>query len=143
MAWHSIPDLPKHQPTVVRLESRVDDIGIVVIFGPTAPLATIRQYLVSGCADMTPRTTLGRVLSIPYAVVGIPLAFYFLSRAGRDLGVVMRLFYIRICCDLIYCKLCQRRQRRKLYESAVLMTSLPQQAGSDTRSAVAPVGRST
>jgi hypothetical protein len=69
-----------------------------------------------GYSGATPRTVLGRLLTIPYAAFGIPLTFYFLSRVGRDLAVILRTFYRRVCCDFICCKVCQRRQRRKLYE---------------------------
>jgi hypothetical protein len=63
------------------------------------------------------------MLTIPYALIGIPLAFYFLSRIGRDLVVVFRSFYRRIFCDLFCCKLCQRRYRRKQYDTTIALTS--------------------
>ena len=66
-----------------------------------------------GC--QIPRTTAGRLISLPYAVVGIPLTFYFLSRAGRDLARFLETVYRRVCCDVVCCKLCQRRRRRQIY----------------------------
>ena len=66
-----------------------------------------------GC--QIPRTTAGRLISLPYAVVGIPLTFYFLSRAGRDLARFLETVYRRVCCDVVCCKICQRRRRRQIY----------------------------
>ena len=57
----------------------------------------------------------GRLVSLPYAVVGIPLAFCFLSRVGRDLARGLLAVYGRVCCDLLCCKRCLRRRRRRIY----------------------------
>ena len=69
----------------------------------------------TGYGNQIPRTTVGLLVSLPYAVVGIPLTFCFLSRAGRDLARGLLSVYRRFCCDLLCCKRCQRNRRRRIY----------------------------
>jgi len=72
---------------------------------------------VVGYDRQIPDTMVGRLVSLPYAVVGIPLAFNFLFLAGRDLARCVLSVYRRLCCDVLCCKLCDRRRRRRIYSA--------------------------
>jgi len=74
-------------------------------------------YWLTGYGNQIPRSTAGRLVSLPYAVVGIPLTFCFLSRFGRDLARGFLSVYRRVCCDVLCCQRCLRRRRRRIYSS--------------------------
>lgn len=44
----------------------------------------------AGYGGLTPRTTLGRIITIAYAVLGIPLTLIYLSSTGSVLARVAR-----------------------------------------------------
>lgn len=62
---------------------------------------------------MTPRTGWGRLLTIIYGLIGIPLMVLYLWKMGGLLAEGFRLFYQRVCCDLCCCKRCERARRRR------------------------------
>ena len=61
---------------------------------------------------MTPKTSWGRLLTIVYALIGIPLTFLYLSNIGNFLADCFRLFYKRVCCDVLCCEKCERKRKR-------------------------------
>jgi len=65
----------------------------------------------AGYGHIAPKTTWGRLITILYAVVGIPLTFLYLSNIGNVMADCFRLFYRRICCDVCCCQRCARRRR--------------------------------
>ena len=62
---------------------------------------------------MTPKTSWGRLLTIVYALIGIPLTFLYLSNIGNFLADCFRLFYKRVCCDVLCCEKCERKRKRQ------------------------------
>lgn len=63
---------------------------------------------------MAPKTPTGRVVTIVYALVGIPLTFLYLSNIGNFLANCFRLFYRRICCDVCCCQRCARQRQQQV-----------------------------
>jgi hypothetical protein len=61
---------------------------------------------------VAPKTRWGRLLTIVYALVGIPLTFLYLSNIGNFLADCFRLFYKRVCCDVLCCEKCDRKRKR-------------------------------
>ena len=61
---------------------------------------------------MAPKTSWGRILTIVYALIGIPLTFLYLSNIGNFLADCFRLFYKRVCCDVLCCEKCERKRKR-------------------------------
>ena len=66
-----------------------------------------------GYGHIAPKTIQGRMLTIVYALIGIPLTFLYLSNIGNFLADCFRLFYKRICCDIICCQKCERKRKRE------------------------------
>lgn len=62
---------------------------------------------------MAPKTTWGRLVTIVYALIGIPLTFLYLSNIGNFLADCFRLFYKRVCCDICCCQKCERQKKRE------------------------------
>ena len=53
---------------------------------------------------MAPKTTAGRLATIIYALVGIPLTFLYLSNMGNFMAECFRIFYKKVCCSMcIFC----------------------------------------
>jgi len=75
-----------------------------------------KMYIVGflGYGHIAPKTTWGRLLTIVYAIIGIPLTFLYLSNIGNFLANLFRLFYKKICCDVCCCKTCDRKKKLKL-----------------------------
>jgi len=62
---------------------------------------------------VAPKTSWGRLLTIVYALVGIPLTFLYLSNIGNFLADCFRLFYKRVCCDVLCCEQCERERKKQ------------------------------
>ena len=63
-----------------------------------------------GYGHVVPKTTAGRLVTILYALVGIPLTFLFLSNMGNFAAKCFRLFYKKVCCGLcIYVRLTRHK----------------------------------
>jgi len=65
-----------------------------------------------GYGHIAPKTQWGRLITILYALVGIPLTFLYLSNIGNFMADCFRLFYKRICCDVCCCQQCARKNER-------------------------------
>jgi hypothetical protein len=48
-----------------------------------------------------------------YALIGIPLTFLYLSNIGNFMANCFRIFYKRVCCDILCCEKCDRARRRE------------------------------
>jgi len=66
----------------------------------------------AGYGHIAPRTDWGRLITILYALVGIPLTFLYLSNIGNFMADCFRLFYKRICCDVCCCQQCARKHKK-------------------------------
>ena len=53
-------------------------------------------FFVSGYGHVAPKTSWGRLVTIIYALVGIPLTFLYLSNIGNFLADCFRLFYKKV-----------------------------------------------
>ena len=72
---------------------------------------------VLGYGHIAPKTGWGRLLTILYALVGIPLTFLYLSNIGNFLADCFRLFYKKICCDICCCQECDKKKYRERLKS--------------------------
>jgi len=66
----------------------------------------------AGYGHIAPKTKWGRLITIVYAVIGIPLTFLYLSNIGNFMADCFRWFYKRICCDVCCCQQCARKHKK-------------------------------
>ena len=59
-------------------------------FLPTLSLSLALSLCVTGYGSVAPRTVLGRMITLAYAVLGIPLTLVYLSSTGGMLAKVAR-----------------------------------------------------
>ncbi|ESN89916.1 hypothetical protein HELRODRAFT_116717 [Helobdella robusta] len=65
-----------------------------------------------GYGHVVPKTPVGRLVTILYALLGIPLTFLYLSNVGNFAAKCFRLFYKKFCCGLcIYVRLLRHKRR--------------------------------
>ncbi|XP_034236591.1 potassium channel subfamily K member 18-like [Thrips palmi] len=64
---------------------------------PSSFLYSLTLITTIGYGSVSPRTTCGRLVSISYAIVGIPLMLLYLSTTGESLARSFRQAYSRMC----------------------------------------------
>ncbi|KFM60338.1 TWiK family of potassium channels protein 7, partial [Stegodyphus mimosarum] len=60
-----------------------------------------------GYGHVTPKTQLGKIITILYSLIGIPLTLIFLANIGDLMASVFRYLYSRLCCR--WCRGSRRR----------------------------------
>lgn len=65
-----------------------------------------------GYGHIAPRTTMGKIATIFYAIAGIPLMLLCLSNIGDIMASSFRFLYWRVCCYV-----CTREPKRKRHRS--------------------------
>ncbi|XP_050302788.1 uncharacterized protein LOC126740697 isoform X2 [Anthonomus grandis grandis] len=92
--------LKKFERSVVENAAKNDDFhnvsGQKWTFGESL-LYTVTLLTTVGYGKLSPRTTLGKLTSLFYALVGVPLTLIFLSELGHFLAKAVRRGYIRMC----------------------------------------------
>jgi amino acid permease len=53
--------------------------------------------LLSGYGNLTPKTDLGKLVTIVYALIGIPLMLLYMSNIGNILGDSFKYLYTKLC----------------------------------------------
>ena len=66
------------------------------------------KHSLSGYGNIAPKTLYGRVVTMLYALIGMPLFLLWASQMGTLLASVFKVCYYNICCGL-----CRRGKRRK------------------------------
>ncbi|OQV25261.1 hypothetical protein BV898_00945 [Hypsibius exemplaris] len=62
-----------------------------------------------GYGHITPKTIWGKLITMLYAIIGIPLMLLCLANIGDALAHAFKFFYWKVCC--LYCELKKRRKR--------------------------------
>ena len=75
-------------------------------------------WCVAGYGHIAPKTTWGRVVTICYAILGIPLTLLTITNLGGFMATAFRFIYKNICCGLC-CLFCQPPDRPRVRSSAV------------------------
>ena len=57
----------------------------------------IKSVFISGYGNLTPKTELGKLTTIFYALVGIPLMLLYMTNIGHILGTSFKYTYTKIC----------------------------------------------
>ena len=66
----------------------------------------------SGFGHITPKTVWGRVVTILYAIIGIPLTLLTITNLGGFMASAFRFIYRDICCGL-FCRCCESPNSKK------------------------------
>lgn len=70
----------------------------------------------SGYGHIAPNTQLGKIVTILYALIGIPLTLVFLANIGDLMASMFRYMYSRLCC-----RWCRGVRRRYEYDRETLI----------------------
>ncbi|KAG8175727.1 hypothetical protein JTE90_002361 [Oedothorax gibbosus] len=73
-------------------------------------LYTVTILTTIGYGHVTPHTQLGKIVTILYSLIGIPLTFIFLANIGDVMASGVRYAYSRLCC-----RWCRGQRRRNEY----------------------------
>ena len=77
--------------------------------------------IAAGYGHIAPRTTWGRLVTIVYALFGIPLTLLTMANLGGFMATAFRFLYKSICCGLccICCTCCKRKNKPDVKSAAV------------------------
>jgi len=75
----------------------------------SATVCAVCNY--AGYGNIAPKTPLGRFVTIPYAIFGIPLTLLTITHLGAFMATVFRFLYRNVFCG-VCCALCRRLRRR-------------------------------
>ena len=71
----------------------------------------INLFLFAGYGHIVPKTPIGKIFTIFYAVIGIPLFLLYLSNIGQIFATSLKWTYSRLCkCQIL------RRHRRLMFQ---------------------------
>ena len=59
--------------------------------------STLLQFIFAGYGNLTPRTVLGKAITIVYALFGIPLMFIYMANIGSILATSFKYLYSKLC----------------------------------------------
>ncbi len=65
---------------------------------------------------MSPNTQLGKIVTILYSLIGIPLTLIFLANIGDLMANVFRYLYSRLCC-----RWCRGARRRNEFDRETIL----------------------
>ena len=54
-------------------------------------------FVIAGYGNLTPKTDLGKLATIIYALVGIPLMLLYMTNIGHILGTTFKYLYTKFC----------------------------------------------
>ena len=88
----------------------ITTIGITFLISPHTPVSSLFS---EGYGHIAPKTPVGKIVTIFYAIVGIPITVICWSNIGDAMAHAFRFCYWRICC-YVYVKKTKKRRKRIL-----------------------------
>ena len=92
-------------------------ITVITTIGTSIALSLIvillHQRSISGYGHIAPKTPVGKIVTIFYAIVGIPITVICWSNIGDAMAHAFRFCYWKICC-YVYVKKSKKRRKRVL-----------------------------
>ncbi|XP_059154862.1 uncharacterized protein LOC131940243 [Physella acuta] len=86
---------------------------------PSACLYSVTLITTIGYGNITPKTAEGRVISIIFAIVGIPLTLLYLTNMGSLLAIYFKYVYRRWISLLVWCKIMKRKRDTDIVPSSI------------------------
>ena len=92
-------------------------ITVITTIGTSIALSLIvillHQRSISGYGHIAPKTPVGKIVTIFYAIVGIPITVICWSNIGDAMAHAFRFCYWKICC-YVYVKKTKKRRKKVL-----------------------------
>lgn len=88
-------------------------------------------FLLSGYGNITPRTALGKSITIFYAIIGMPLFLLYLSNIGDIMAKSFKWIYAKVCLCRICPGVAKRREARNRRKLRALQRQLNEDYGAD------------
>lgn len=92
-----------------------------------------RRILFLGYGNITPRTALGKSITILYAIIGMPLFLLYLSNIGDILAKSFKWIYAKVCLCRICPGVAKRREARNRRKMRALQRQLNEEYSDDVR----------
>jgi len=92
-----------------------------------------------GYGNIAPKTALGRFITIPYAVIGIPLTLLTITHLGAFMATVFRFLYKNVFCG-VCCAPFRRRRRGRRDSASTVENDVELGAGETTTTTTAAAG---
>ncbi|XP_055326011.1 TWiK family of potassium channels protein 18 isoform X2 [Sitodiplosis mosellana] len=98
---------------------------------PNALLYSLTVITTIGYGNITPRTALGKSITIFYAIIGMPLFLLYLSNIGDILAKSFKWIYAKVCLCRICPGVAKRRESRNRRKIRALRRQLNEEYGDD------------
>lgn len=98
----------------------------------------INFHLILGYGNITPRTALGKSITIFYAIIGMPLFLLYLSNIGDIMAKSFKWIYAKVC----LCRICPGVAKRRESRNRRKMRALQRQLNEDYEEDVSYFGLS-
>ncbi|XP_031638321.1 TWiK family of potassium channels protein 18 [Contarinia nasturtii] len=98
---------------------------------PNSLLYSLTVITTIGYGNITPRTSLGKTITIIYAIVGMPLFLLYLSNIGDIMAKSFKWIYAKVCLCRICPGVAKRREARNRRKMRALQRQLNQEYGAD------------
>lgn len=118
----------------------ITTIGLRYIYYLLIPYCRVKHEInefsfvcVIGYGNITPRTALGKSITIFYAIIGMPLFLLYLSNIGDILAKSFKWIYAKVCLCRICPGVAKRREARNRRKIRALQRQLNEEYGDDVR----------
>ena len=95
------------------LSSTASQSSLLSVTFLLSQLSPVSSLISPGYGHIAPKTPVGKIVTIFYAIVGIPITVICWSNIGDAMAHAFRFCYWRICC-YVYVKKTKKRRKRIL-----------------------------
>ncbi len=77
-------------------------------------------FVFAGYGHIAPKTDWGRIVTILYAIFGIPITLLTIANLGGFMAIGFRFLYKNVCCGVCCCACCRNKPREGAVKSAAV-----------------------